>query len=99
EIMSLAMISSYPIIPVGLDIEPNADEESLGTYLQRNGLSGYYALSPPYMTRSLVNSFGMEIISPATAPVVMVCPQGEAKKLRAGLKPATEVLEALQQEC
>lgn len=99
EIMSLQEVSSSQIVPVGLNIEPNGDPDMLRSYLQQNGFEGYYALSPPELTRAILNDFGLELISPATAPVILICPGGEGKKLRPGLKPATEIVDAISKEC
>ncbi|MDD1718256.1 MAG: hypothetical protein LUO88_04190, partial [Methanoregulaceae archaeon] len=80
---------------VALDIDPNEDEALVRDHLARNNLSGYYAVAPLETTASLLREFGSDIITPSSAPVVLVCPGGSASKLPSGVKEAASLKRAI----
>ena len=80
---------------VALDIDPNEDEAIVRDHLARNNLSGYYAVAPLEMTASLIRDFGSDIITPSSAPVVLVCPAGDAIHLPSGVKEAASLKRAI----
>jgi hypothetical protein len=60
------------------------------------GSEGLYAVAPQTMTTELVGQFGPDIISPPTAPIVLVAPdQRSAELLPRGIKSADELEQAL----
>ena len=80
---------------MALDIDPNEDEAIVRDHLARNNLSGYYAVAPLEMTASLIRDFGSDIITPSSAPVVLVCPAGDAIHLPSGVKEAASLKRAI----
>lgn len=80
---------------VALDIDPNEDESLVRDHLARNNLSGSYAVAPIEATASLVREFGSDMITPSSAPVVLVCPGGLASKLPAGVKAVASLKRAI----
>jgi Peroxiredoxin len=88
EIALLRKEAGESFYAVGLDIDPNEDASSLREHIQKNGFYGYYALSPLEMTQSLLDEFGIEVITPASAPMILVLPDGTAKKLQSNIKSA-----------
>ena len=95
EITRLERGGGVPFVLIGLDIDPNSDEGSLLRYTEQKGYSGRYARSPPGMTRSLVDRFGMPVLSPSQAPLILVCPDGTAGLLPPGIKSAAELSQVL----
>ncbi|NYT06982.1 MAG: TlpA family protein disulfide reductase [Methanomicrobiales archaeon] len=95
EITRLEQEGSIPFIMIGLDIDPNGDAASLLRYAEQRGYAGRYARSPPDMTRSLVDRFGMGVLSPARAPLILVCPDGTAGLLAPGVKSAGDLSRVL----
>ncbi len=80
---------------VALDIDPNEDETLVRDHLTRNNFSGYYAVAPLEATASLLNEFGVGIVTPSSAPVILVCPGGSVTFLHAGVKDAEHLELAL----
>ena len=95
EITRLAESGEVDFVMVGLDIDPNGDERLLRRYTDQKGYTGLYARSPPSVTRSLVDQFGLTVLSPAQAPLILVCPDGTARLLPPGIKTVTDLQQAL----
>ncbi|MCU0630321.1 MAG: hypothetical protein MUF37_04115 [Methanoregulaceae archaeon] len=76
---------------VGIDIDPYENEAVVLKHQSGNGFTGLYAVSPPEMTKELTDEFGVGIISPASAPMVLICSNGSVTRLGSGVKSA-EVL-------
>jgi hypothetical protein len=99
EITKLHGSAEIPFVMIGLDIDPNGDAESLRDYTLRYGYYGLYAQSPPDMTSALVNQFGTRVLSPAQAPLILVCPDGTARILGPGVKSAEDLQKVLTEGC
>lgn len=95
EITRLAESGEVDFVMIGLDIDPNGDERSLRRYTDQKGYTGLYARSPPPVTRSLVDQFGLTVLSPAQAPLILVCPDGTARLLPSGIKMVPDLQQAL----
>ena len=86
EITRLAESGNVSFVMIGLDIDPNSNAELLKQYTEQKGYVGRYAHSPPLMTQSLVDQFGMPILTPSQAPLILICPDGTATLLPSGIK-------------
>jgi hypothetical protein len=95
EITRLAESGDIPFVMIGLDIDPNSDMGLLRQYTEQKGYVGRYARSSPSMTQSLVDQFGMTVLSPAQAPLILVCPDGTATLLPSGIKTMPDLKQAL----
>ena len=99
EITKLHASGEVPFVMIGLDIDPNGDADSLRDYTVRYGYYGLYAHSPPNMTSALVDQFGPLVLSPAQAPLILVCPDGTARILSPGVKSAENLQKVLTEGC
>ena len=95
EITRLTESGEVDFVMIGLDIDPNGDERLLRRYTEQKGYTGLYARSPLSVTRSLVDQFGLTILSPAQAPLILVCPDGTARLLPSGIKTVPDLQQAL----
>jgi thiol-disulfide isomerase/thioredoxin len=95
EITRLHDSGTVPFVMVGLDIDPNGNSGSLRSYTDRQGYYGLYARSPPEMTRLLADRFGIPVLSPAQAPLILICPDGNATLLPSGIKTTDDLEKAL----
>ena len=86
------------VIVVALDIDANEDEEAVRDHIERNGFEGYFAISPPALTQTLIDEYGTYIVTPPLSPKVLVnADQTGAEALGRGVKSAEE-LQALADE-
>lgn len=99
EITALKNALGDGVVVIGLDIDPREEEKTLVSHIQANGFAGYYALSPDEMTASLVDRFGPVVVTPASAPVMVVCPGGNARLLDTGIKSASSLASSLAAVC
>ena len=76
-------------------MDPNEDEARVLKHIQDNGFNWYYAVSPVDMTQSLIEQFGVGIINAPSAPMVLICGDGTARKLRSGVKSPDELKQAV----
>jgi len=99
EITKLHDSGAVPFVMIGLDIDPYGDAGSLRDYTRRHGYYGLYAHSPPEMTSALLHQFGPLVLSPAQAPLILVCPDGSARILSSGVKSAENLQKVLTEGC
>lgn len=87
------------VVAITLDVDPNEDAARVREHLAKHEAFDWrYAVSPPEMTRSLVDTFGTVMTTPPAAPVVRICPDGTATRLsERGVKSADTLLESLEQ--
>jgi thiol-disulfide isomerase/thioredoxin len=84
------------IVSVGLDIDPNEDSASLTAYIEKNGFTWQYAVSPAEMSREIGNLYGSQFLNPPSAPMLIIDRHGEVHPLPFGIKSAADLLKALE---
>ncbi len=82
-------------VSVTVNIDPNEDEALVLEHAQSNGFDWRYAVAPVTLTERLVELYGVTIASAPQAPIVVVCPNGQSKLLKGGVKSADELKEGL----
>jgi hypothetical protein len=83
------------VVSVALDTDQNEDAGTVREHARSNGYDWRYAVSPPAVTRSLVDEFGASMTSPPTVPMVLRCPDGTATRLQDGHKPTSYLREQI----
>ncbi|KAB1197812.1 MULTISPECIES: redoxin family protein [Haloferax] len=86
------------VVTVALDIDPNEDAEKVREHADRHGFDWRYALSPESVTKSLTDEFGSSMASAPTVPMLRVCPDGAATRIKNGFK-STDYLREQVDEC
>ncbi len=86
-------------VSVSLDTDPNEDEAKILEHIQRNGFGWYYAISPPDLTRALIDDFGQGIVNAPSAPVILICSDKSSNFLASGVKKASELKSFIQERC
>lgn len=81
------------VVTIGLNVDQNEDAAQVREHAEEHGFDWRYAISPPQVTRSLTDEFGQSMANPPSAPVVLACPDGGARRLEDGVKEA-DVLES-----
>lgn len=75
------------VISVALNTDPNESQTQIVRHLDRHGFDWRYAVSPVELSRSLRDEFGVSVLHPPSAPVILICPgQTERTLLRRGVK-------------
>ena len=99
EIKRLQAMYPGSFTSVGIDIDPYENEALVRKHQSDNQFYGLYAVAPPEITKKLMNEFGVEIISPASAPMVLICSNGTVKRLDRGVKSAEVLEQAIRMRC
>jgi cytochrome oxidase Cu insertion factor (SCO1/SenC/PrrC family) len=99
EIKRLQALSPGSFTSLGIDVDPYENEDVVRRYQSDNGFPGVYAIAPPELTNELVNEFGMDIITPASAPMILICSNGTVTQLDRGIKSAGFLEQAIRTRC
>jgi cytochrome oxidase Cu insertion factor (SCO1/SenC/PrrC family) len=99
EIKRLQTMSPDSFTAVGLDIDPYENEALLRKHQSDNRFNGLYAVAPQELTNQLTSEFGVDIVSPASAPMLLICSNGTVTKLGRGIKSAEVLQQAIQMRC
>jgi hypothetical protein len=99
EIKRLQAMSPDSFTAVGLDIDPYENEALVRKHQSDNRFNGLYAVAPQELTNQLTSEFGVDIISPASAPMLLICSNGTVTKLDRGIKSAGMLQQAIQMRC
>lgn len=86
------------ITSVSLNVDPNEDKQQIVRHTEENGFKWRYAVSPPGLTKSLVDEYGTSIANPPSAPVVVVC-ENTSERLQNGVKPASKIQSEVERIC
>lgn len=62
------------VISVSLNTDPNESESQVTRHLSRYGFDWLYAVSPVELSRALRDEFGVAVLNPPSAPVILICP-------------------------
>ena len=62
------------VISVSLNTDPNETQGHVTRHLDRHGFDWLYAVSPVELSRSLRDEFGVAVLNPPSAPVILICP-------------------------
>ena len=87
------------IVHISLGTDPNEDETKVREHIERNDLNWYFAVSPVEPTRALIDEFGLTVVSPGSAPVILICQDQSARLLRNGVKSADDLLVEVEESC
>ena len=86
-------------IHVSLDTDPNEDESIVKSHIDRNLFDWYFAVSPPELTKALIDEFGTKFVFAPGAPVVLICKDQSARSLKTGVKSAEKLKEEIGKGC
>ena len=82
------------VVAIGSDSTEGADQ--VASHAEENGFEGYFAVPPQEMLNTLQSEYGPDIITPPTAPVILIsADQSTARLLDRGLKDADDLRASL----
>jgi thiol-disulfide isomerase/thioredoxin len=83
-------------VSLALDIDPNEDANSLKAYIDENGFTWKYAVTPAKISREIGQLYGNQFLSPSATPMLIIDRQGKVHPLPFGVKSAADLQAALQ---
>ena len=87
------------VISIGLNVDPNEDENVVLQHIQTNDFDWRYSVSPPELTKALINEFGRTIVSAPSVPMILVCENGGSHLLNRGFKSTKELKLVVRERC
>jgi thiol-disulfide isomerase/thioredoxin len=86
------------VVGIDLNVDENEGPERIREHLDEHGHDWHFGVSPPGLTRALVDEFSPKLASGPGSPVVVICPDGEHAILDDFSTPAADV-EAAVRSC
>lgn len=87
------------VVPVSLNVDPNEDAEQVREHVDRHGFDWRYAIAPPSVTESLIETFDRSITVPPRAPMALVCHNEGTRRLADGVKSAETLRSEAEAGC
>jgi len=88
---ALEATHSDDLVYLGLDVDPNEEPEALADYAAAEGFAWPFAVAGPDVSRSLAATFGDQVLSPPSTPLILIGPDGNVLDLHFGLRTADEL--------
>jgi thiol-disulfide isomerase/thioredoxin len=84
------------VVGIDLNVDTNEGTERIEEHLEEHGHGWYFAVSPPGVTRGIVDTFSPKLASGPGSPVVVICPEGEHEILDDVSTPADDIETAVR---
>ena len=88
---ALESVDSANVFYLSLDVDPNERAELLADYARSEGFTWRFAIASPEVSRSLAASFGDQILSPPSTPLIVLGPDGQLIEKHLGIKGADDL--------
>lgn len=95
---ALAILSSPDVVYVSLDVDPNERAEDLALYAQEQGFNWRFAVAPTGVSRSLADTFGNQILSPPSTPLVVLSRDGTVVESSFGFRTTDQLVALLGEQ-
>jgi thiol-disulfide isomerase/thioredoxin len=79
------------VISISLDTDPNEDENKVKEHIEKNNYDWYYAISPVELTQSLIEEFGVGVVSAPSVPIILINKDQSATLLKRGIKSSEDL--------
>ena len=99
ETKKLEAMDGHDIVSVAVNIDSGEGEDRVRKHIEENGFDWYYAVARADFGKSLTDDFGLSIVHPPSAPVVLICPDQTVYKLRTGIKSADDLRDSVSEYC
>lgn len=87
------------IVSLGLNIDPNEDEQKVINHIEEYGFDWRYSVAPKEFTQSLIDEFGTGIVNAPSGPMILVCPDKTYYELEKGFKTKEFLQEEVAAKC
>lgn len=78
---------------ISIDIDPNERAADLAEYADRSGYDWSFAVATADVARSLATTFGDQVLSPPSTPLILIAPSGEVVDHHFGIRNAGQLVE------
>lgn len=87
---ALESLGREDLVFISLDVDPNESEPALARYADELGFSWQFVVATRELSRSLADTFGVQVLSPPSTPKIVVAPDGTAA-VSFGIKDADQL--------
>ncbi len=94
---ALAQLSPDAVFYLSLEVDSNERATELAEYAVNQEFDWHFAIAPPEVSRSLADSFGPQILSPPSTPLIIVAPNGTVVEQHFGYIGADELAQLLRE--
>lgn len=85
---ALAATPSDKLVYVGLDVDPNEQPDALAAYSRQEGFDWTFVVASREVARSLAATFGDQVLSPPSTPLILIGPDGTLLDVHFGIRKA-----------
>lgn len=89
---ALAQLGDPDIIYISIGVDPNERPEDLARYADRWGFDWRFVVAPTDVARSLARTFGDQVLSPPSTPLILVGPDGSVVASQFGIHGAADLV-------
>lgn len=86
----LERLNRPDLVYISLDIDPFEAEPDLARYADEHGFAWRFVVASPEVARALAQSFGDQVLSPPSVPIIVINPNGQVEQTF-GHRGATEL--------
>lgn len=87
------------VVSVSFDTDPNEEESQVIGHANKHGFDWRFVVSPPSVTKALIDEFSISVVNAPGAPVVLICEDQSARFLGRGVKSANELKQEIEAGC
>jgi cytochrome oxidase Cu insertion factor (SCO1/SenC/PrrC family) len=91
--LALDRLDNPDIVFVSVDVDPNERDGDLAVYADRSGFDWRFAVATADVARSLAKTFGDQILSPPSTPLILIGPEGEIIEQHFGIRRADDLVD------
>ncbi len=85
---ALAATPSDKLVYLGVDVDPNEQPDALAAYSRQEGFGWTFVVASREVARSLAATFGDQVLSPPSTPLILVGPDGAVIDVHFGIRKA-----------
>ncbi len=95
--VALDRLGDPDIVYVSVDVDPNERAGDLAAYADGSGFDWGFVVASKEVARSLATTFGDQILSPPSTPLILIGPDGEVVDQHFGIRSADDLVELFSQ--
>ena len=95
--VALDRLDDPDIVYLSVDVDPNERAGDLAAYADGSGFDWAFVVATKEVARSLAATFGDQILSPPSTPLILVGPDGEVVDQHFGIRSADDLVELFSQ--